>query len=92
MSKFPVICVGAATVDQVFELENIPTKAVKLRAESRQMRGGGPAAAVACAALGAPAEFWGRDPEGEFLKGLLARARVGVDGIVDTDGRRLSRS
>jgi sulfofructose kinase len=59
MSKLPVICVGAATVDQVFELENIPTKAVKLRAESRQMRGGGPAAtaAVACAALGAPAEF-----------------------------------
>jgi sulfofructose kinase len=87
----PVICVGTTTLDQVLEIEEMPRQAIKIPALRHAKRGGGPAAtaAVACAALGRPAELWSRmgaDAEGEFLRARLLHHGVGVSGAYFEEG------
>ncbi|WP_181161116.1 PfkB family carbohydrate kinase [Labrys okinawensis] len=82
----PVICVGATTVDQVLEIDEMPRQAVKVTARHHFKRGGGPAAtaAVACARLLQPAELWsrlGNDAEAAFLCERLRRHGVGIEGV-----------
>jgi sulfofructose kinase len=83
-----VICVGMTNVDHVLEVDEIPTRPVKVPALRRVMRGGGQAstAAVACAALGTPVQFWGRvgrDAEAAFLRGRLSGHGVGIDALLE---------
>jgi sulfofructose kinase len=77
-----VICLGVTVVDNVFEVDEIPRVPIKILANNRVRRGGGPAStgAVASARLGTPTELWswlGKDPEGDFLVAMLDR--FGVD-------------
>jgi sulfofructose kinase len=90
----PVVCVGLACVDYVLEIDAFPPRPIKMSARSRTVRGGGPAAtgAVACAAMGTPAEFWGplgHDTEGNLLRRMLEEHGVGTDALVGTDERTL---
>lgn len=57
-----IICLGIAVLDQIFRVENLPSKAGKYFADSYLEVGGGPGAtaAVTIAKLGAEVEFWGR--------------------------------
>ncbi len=87
----PVICLGTTTLDQVLEIEEMPKQAIKIPALRHAKRGGGPAAtaAVACAALGLPAELWSRmgaDSEGDFLRQRLSHHGVGVSGMRFEEG------
>lgn len=86
MPHGPVICLGAAVVDHVLEVDELPCRPVKMAASRRTTRCGGPAAtaAVLCARLGAPAELWsriGRDPDGEFIGERLAQHGVGLAAL-----------
>lgn len=76
-----VICLGITVVDNVLEVDEIPRVPIKVLANNRVRRGGGPAStgAVAAARLGAPTQLWswvGQDPEGEFLLAMLDRHGV----------------
>lgn len=103
-----VICLGITVVDNVLEVDEIPREPVKILASNRIRRGGGPAStgAVASARLGAPTQLWswlGRDPEADFLLGMLDRhgvdtahtlrdaayATVTAFVVVDRSGERL---
>lgn len=89
----PVICLGAAVVDLVFQLETIPREPAKILAESRTLRNGGPAGtgAVACSRLGMPAAFWGNvgnDPDGMQTRDALMRHGVDVSGLTMLDDAR----
>ena len=80
-----VICLGITVVDNVFEVDQIPRVPIKILANSRTSRGGGPAStgAVASAHLGMPTKLWswlGQDAEAAFLLGMLRRHGVDVEG------------
>jgi sulfofructose kinase len=71
-----VACCGSVTLDFIFEVERIPRTPEKVPAFAFHEGGGGLAAtaAVAIAALGGTAEFWGRvgdDAHGQRLADLL---------------------
>ena len=57
-----IICLGAAVVDRVYEVDAIPATPQKVQAHDCRDRCGGMAAtaAVAIAHLGHAAVFWGR--------------------------------
>ena len=85
-ARGPVICLGAAVVDLVFQLDVIPREPNKILAESRTRRNGGPAGtgAVACSRLGIPAAFWGNvgnDADGMQTREALAGHGVDVSGL-----------
>jgi sulfofructose kinase len=85
------VCLGAAVVDLVFQLDTIPREPTKILAKSRTLRNGGPAgtAAVACGNLGIPAAFWGNvgnDAHGVQTRDALIRHGVDVAGLTVLDG------
>ena len=84
-----VICLGIAVRDYVFSVPALPPEPQKLTATAFERRGGGMAAtaAVAIAALGGAAQFWGRlgdDATGRELRtelesfGVRVRAQAGA--------------
>lgn len=80
-----IICLGTAVIDRVFEVDAIPSTPIKVQAKSYRERAGGVAAtaAVAVAALGHEAVYWGRlgdDPTGDRVLEVM-RAK-GVDTSV----------
>ena len=86
----PVICIGAAVVDLVFQLDAIPAAPSKVLASGKARRNGGPAStgAVACSRLGMPAAFWGnvgRDADGERTRDALIRHGVDTSGLTLLD-------
>ncbi|WP_051328811.1 PfkB family carbohydrate kinase [Geminicoccus roseus] len=86
----PVICLGAAVVDLVFQLDAIPREPTKILARSKTLRNGGPAGtgAVACSRLGIPAAFWGNvgdDEHGAQTREALRRHGVDVSGLNTLD-------
>ena len=86
MGQRPVICVGAAVVDLVFQLDAIPRQPCKVVASSRARHNGGPAGtgAVACSRLGMPASFWGnvgQDEDGRQTRDALIRHGVETSGL-----------
>lgn len=92
-AKGPVICLGAVVLDLVFEMAELPTRPLKVLARSRTQRNGGPAgtAAVALAALGIPAAFWGnvgQDADGDYTRGQMARWGVDVGGLKQVENAR----
>lgn len=87
----PVICLGAAVMDYVLEVEEIPRDPIKMIAKSLTRRCGGPAAtgAVALAALGFETQLWsclGCDHEGDFVLAQLRVHGVGLQGLRRIEG------
>jgi sulfofructose kinase len=81
-----IISLGIVTLDQIWQVEAIPTRPVKFEASDIRDSGGGMAAtaAVAIAALGGSPEFWSRvgaDDTGDRLRRDLAARGVRVDGV-----------
>jgi sulfofructose kinase len=76
-----IACCGGVVLDFIFDVERIPRTPEKVPAFAFREGGGGLAAtaAVAIAALGGAAEFWGRvgdDAHGERLTDLLREREV----------------
>ncbi len=95
MSK--VLCVGAAVVDFVFHLDELPRMAEKYSTESASVVGGGCAAnaAVAVARLGAAAVLGtrlGDDTIGDLILTDLRAEGVDVANVTRTEGARSSYS
>ncbi|MEO3431575.1 PfkB family carbohydrate kinase [Inquilinus sp. CAU 1745] len=87
----PIICVGAAVLDQIYGVATLPSGAGKHFAGSYRETGGGPAAngAVAIARLGGRAALWARvgsDEVGVRIVGDLAREDIDVSGIRRIEG------
>jgi len=81
-----VICVGIAVLDEIFALDEIPTRPGKYFAGDYRSIGGGPAstAAVAAAAMGARTALWarvGNDRTGEQIIAELAGFGIDVGNI-----------
>jgi sulfofructose kinase len=81
-----VICLGGLVLDHVFQVDRLPLDPVKVMSTRHEARGGGMAAtaAVALAALGADASFWGRagdDADGRAVSGQLAATGVDVGDL-----------
>lgn len=92
-----ILCVGAAVVDFVFHLEQLPLKAEKYGTETAAIVGGGCAAnaAVAIARLGGQAVLGARlgdDQIGDLVLSDLAREGVEVANVTRTQGGRSSFS
>jgi sulfofructose kinase len=88
-----VLCVGIATLDQVFRVEVMPSRPEKYRSNALHVTGGGTAAnaAVAAARLGAAVSFYGvlgNDHVGNEIVAGLNAERVGCGGIRRVAGRR----
>ncbi len=71
-----VICVGVATLDQIFRIDRLPVPPAKIQAQEFIVTGGGMAAnaAVTVARLGGRAAWWGRlgdDGVGDQILRLL---------------------
>jgi sulfofructose kinase len=80
-----IICLGIAVLDRVHEIPAFPAVPMKIAATGYRETGGGmtATAAVAVAALGGAAEYWGRmgdDSTGRELLAQLARRGVDVTG------------
>lgn len=88
-----VVCLGIAVLDRIYEVESIPAEPVKVTALDYRETGGGMAAtaAVAVAALGGEAAFWGRlgaDASGDAVLRAMAERGVNVDNVRRTaEGR-----
>jgi len=85
-----LVCCGSAVLDHVFDVIAIPDHPTKVPASRYRQSGGGMAAtgAVAAAALGGRAEFWGMlgtDATGTMVAQLLADAGVDISGTVRSD-------
>jgi sulfofructose kinase len=81
-----VICLGIVVLDHVHEVEAVPAAPTKVTATGYRETGGGIAAtaAVAIAALGGEAAYWGRvgdDAAGSTLQAQLRRLGVDVTGL-----------
>jgi sulfofructose kinase len=88
-----VICLGVATLDQIFRVDHIPLAPAKFRATEFIVTGGGMAAnaAVAVQRLGGEAQYWGRvgdDDVGDQIVRLLQREQVNVDHVHRLPGAR----
>lgn len=92
-----ILCVGAAVVDFVFHLDELPRKAEKYGTETASIVGGGCAAnaAVAIARLGGGAVLGarlGEDSIGDLILADLQREGVDVANVTRTPGGRSSYS
>lgn len=77
-----IICLGTAVIDRVFAVDAIPATPIKVQASDYRERCGGVAAtaAVAVAALGHEAVYWGRLGDDAIAARLLeVLAQHGVD-------------
>jgi sulfofructose kinase len=88
-----VLCVGIATLDQVFALDAMPTVPEKYRAADLVVTTGGTAAnaAVTVARLGQTAVFWGAlgdDRIGDEIVAGLEREGVDCAGVRRVEGKR----
>jgi sulfofructose kinase len=88
-----VLCVGIATLDYVYAVETMPTRAEKYRAQDLAVVGGGIAAnaSVAIARLGGRAHLatrLGNDPTGDVILSELAQEGVDCTHAYRFDGRR----
>jgi sulfofructose kinase len=88
-----VICLGVATIDQIFRVEVIPEAPAKIRASEFIVTGGGQAAnaAVTVQRLGGTAQYWGRvgdDEVGDQIIRLLAKEQVDVSHVHRLPGAR----
>ena len=91
--KARVICLGVATLDQIFRVDYIPPAPAKVRATEFIVTGGGMAAnaAVAVQRLGGEAQYWGRvgdDDVGDQILRLLEQEHVNVDHVHRLPGAR----
>ena len=91
--KARVICLGVATLDQIFRVDHIPLAPAKFRATEFIVTGGGMAAnaAVAVQRLGGEAHYWGRvgdDEVGDQIVRLLQKELVNVDHVHRLPGAR----
>ncbi|MEN9886220.1 MAG: hypothetical protein RL758_798 [Pseudomonadota bacterium] len=81
-----IICLGVATLDQIFEIDELPAFPAKTTAQRFVVTGGGMAsnAAVAVQRLGGRASYWGRvgtDLVGDQVIELMRRESVDVSCI-----------
>jgi sulfofructose kinase len=88
-----VLCVGIATLDQVFRVQAMPTRAEKYRAQDLVVTGGGTAAngAVAIARLGGAVSLYavlGDDPVGDAILAGLEREKVDCSAVRRLPGLR----
>jgi sulfofructose kinase len=86
-----VMCVGAAALDLVLDVERLPAEDGRTRATSAILAGGGPAAtaAVAMSRLGTRVSFVGSvgaDDAGRLIREGLARENVDVTNLRTVDG------
>jgi sulfofructose kinase len=86
MNPKHVICLGVATLDQIFEIDVLPAFPAKTTAQRFVVTGGGMAAnaAVAVQRLGGRASYWGRmgtDLVGDQVLALLLREGVDVTHV-----------
>jgi sugar/nucleoside kinase (ribokinase family) len=87
-----VMCVGAAALDLVLDVETLPAEDGRTRASTAILAGGGPAAtaAVAISRLGRRVSFVGSvgsDDVGELIREGLARENVDVSNLRTIQGR-----
>lgn len=88
----PILCVGSATVDNIYALSSIPDEATKVQARDFHQISAGMAASAAAAIvrLGGQASFCGRvgdDLGGQFFREDMARAGVDVSPVLIQAGR-----
>ena len=88
-----VICLGVATLDQIFRVDTIPEAPAKFGALEFIVTGGGMAAnaAVAVKRLGGEAQYWGRvgdDDVGDQILRQLEREGVDVSHVFRLPGAR----
>jgi sulfofructose kinase len=88
-----ILCIGIATLDQVFALDAMPTLPEKYRAHDLAVTTGGTAAnaAVAIARLGGEVAFWsalGDDRLGDEIIAGLERERIDCAGVRRVAGKR----
>jgi sulfofructose kinase len=88
-----VICLGVATLDQIFRVDTIPEAPAKFGASEFIVTGGGMAAnaAVTVQRMGGVAQYWGRvgdDDVGDQIVRLLAREQVDVTHVHRLIGAR----
>ncbi|TAG46192.1 MAG: sugar kinase [Betaproteobacteria bacterium] len=88
-----VICLGVATLDQIFRVDTIPEAPAKFGASEFIVTGGGMAAnaAVTVQRMGGTAQYWGRvgdDDVGDQIVRLLAREQVDVTHVHRLIGAR----
>ncbi|MEA2630935.1 MAG: sulfofructose kinase [Chloroflexota bacterium] len=81
-----VLCIGAAALDLVMDVETMPAEDGRVRARSATLAGGGPAgtAAVAMCRLGTRVSFAGsvgEDDAGTLIRAGLVRERVDVSHL-----------
>lgn len=86
-----IICLGAAVIDRVYEVDVIPSTPQKVQAHGYRERCGGIAAtaAVAIARLGHSALYWGRlgdDAGADFILAALARHGVTIGALRRSPG------
>src|SRR5712691_11556457 len=86
-----VMCVGAAALDLVLDVETLPVEDGRTRAGTAILTGGGPAAtaAVALSRLGTRVAFVGsvgNDDAGRLIADGLAREAIDVSGLRMVDG------
>ncbi len=92
-----VICLGVATLDQIFRVDTIPAAPAKFRALDFVVTGGGMAAnaAVAVQRLGGDAQYWGRvgdDAVGDQILHMLEDEHVDVSHVKRLPGARSKTS
>src|SRR5918994_2078046 len=82
-----VLCAGIATLDQVFRVDPMPSRAEKYRARDLAVTGGGTAAnaAVAIARLGGAVSFYGALGDDRIGDEIAAARAAGVPAILDGD-------
>lgn len=88
-----VICLGVATLDEIFRISTMPEAPAKFTAEEFIVTGGGMAAnaAVAVVRLGGQAAYWGRvgdDAVGDQVLKLLREEGVDLTHVRRLPGRR----
>ncbi len=91
------MCLGMATLDQIFRVDTIPEAPAKFRALDFIVTGGGQAAnaAVAVRRLGGAAQYWGRvgdDPTGDQILRQLSDERVDIQHVHRLPGARSKTS
>jgi sulfofructose kinase len=92
-----VVCLGMATLDQIFRVDTIPEAPAKFRALDFIVTGGGQAAnaAVTVRRLGGAAQYWGRvgdDPTGDQILRQLSDERVDIQHVHRLHGARSKTS
>ncbi len=92
-----MVCVGHASVDHHFHVDQFSSTPTKTPAQSYQMMLGGMAAnaAVAAARLGAHVRFVGRigdDANADFVRGQLQSEGIDCSGLLNVPGKQTSVS